>query len=343
VAALLVLAVQLFATLAMAQSSTGQNLLRNGDFSDGLTGWTEGVLRKSAYVQYPEWMVVGGVGFSGNGLSAYLDVSGGAAAYLESDPFMLPEQQGAYTLNATFWGTRNPTVLQVEIRTQGGTYVLDSLEPPRVESDQEPIVKDYNIPGNFSGQNIALRFTCADEPSAHASGASCAFADLAVLQLPADNMYSSVAMIAMGLGLAAAGVALAQGASSGSSSSTGSQAKPPAKPGFHFPISLRALALALVGYLSKKYCCACAGTCNHTGPHSFCPAHDPRTLAARMEVVYKVYCRYCGRKLEEHECRGPMTRSVGTPISHSTIEREDPQNEEGSQETNDRTVLRHPP
>ena len=314
----------------MAQSSAGQNLLRNGDFNDGLAGWTTGVLRPSELAGYPEWGILGRVGSSGNGLSAYLDVSGGAAAYFESDPFTLPQETNAWTLNATFWGSLNPTVLQVQIITQGGVFTLDSLEPPRDQLGQQPIVNDYRIPANFSGKDIALRFTCSDGPPAHASGAYCALANLAVLSPPAANMYAAYAMITAGLGLAAASVALAQGASSGSSSGAQSgQAGTGAKAGLHLPAIIRSLALALVGYLSKKYCCACAGKCNHTGPHSFCPAHDPTTLSARMEAVYKVYCRYCGRKLQDHECKGPVLESEENLLSQRTMERLSRENKAG--------------
>jgi len=324
------LALPLLATPAMAQSA-GQNILRNGDFTDGLVGWTAGVLRASEYAGYPSWGILGTVGASGSGLSAYLDVSGGAAAYLQSDPFMLPQETNAWTLNATFWGTQSPTVLQVQIITQGGIYTLDSLEPPRDQLDQQPVVNDYRLPANFSGQDIALRFTCIDGPPAHANGADCALADLAVSTPPAANLYAAYAMITAGLGLAAASVALAHGTASGASggsSGAQGQAGAGAKAGFHLPAIVRSLALALVGYLSKKYCCVCAGKCNHTGPHSFCPAHDPTTLAARMEAVYKVYCRYCGRKLEEHECKGPITEPEEN-LFPRTMERLNRQNREG--------------
>jgi len=328
----------LFLTPAMAQSTNSQNLLRNGDFSEGFANWTAGVLTPSEYAGYPRWGIVGTVG-RGNGLSAYLDVSGGAAAYLQSDSFMLPEGEGA-TLNATFWGTLSPTILQVDIRTSAGVYPLDSLTPPMVESGQQPILKGYRIPGNFSGQDISIRFTCADTTPAHASGAYCAFADLAVSQLPAVNIYASYAMIAGALGLAAAGVAMANGTSSGASSgSAGAQGKPPI-------FSLRWLALLLAGYLSKKYCCVCAGKCNHKGPHSFCPAHDPSTFPARMDAVYKVYCRYCGRKLEEHECKGPgpITEPQAVLAEH-TVEPENnlAQDSEPSQAANPKSRLRTPP
>jgi hypothetical protein len=320
---------------AMAQSANSQNLLRNGDFSEGFTGWTAGVLTPSQYAGYPRWGIVGTVG-RGNGLSAYLDVSGGAAAYLESDSFMLPEGEGA-SLNTTLWGTLNPTILQVEIRTQAGVYPLDSLTPPMVESGQQPVMKQYRIPGNFSGQNISIRFTCADTAPAHANGAYCAFANLAVLQLPAVNMYASYAMIAGALGLAAAGVAMANGSSSGTSSgSSTAQGKPPL-------FSLRWLALLLAGYLSKKYCCVCAGKCNHKGPHSFCPAHDPRTFPARMDAVYKVYCRYCGKKLEDHECKGPITEPQEPLLAQETVGPESSQNKEQSQSTSSKPGLRSPP
>ena len=40
------------------------------------------------------------------------------------------------------------------------------------------------------------------------------------------------------------------------------------------------------------YCCLCAGACSHTGPHSYCPTHDPN----RIQVCpHCGYCPHCGR------------------------------------------------
>jgi hypothetical protein len=304
-AALLMFALPLFATPSLAQSSASQNLLRNGDFSNGLTGWTPGVLRPSAYAGYPKWGTISPNAIHGKGgatgLSAYLDVAGGAAAYLESDPFMLPNTRGDWRLNFTIWGIASPTILQVQIKTQMGIYTLDNLEPPKILLDQQPVLKQYLIPANFTSHDIALRFTCSDTPPNHALWVFCSFGNLVVIPPPPPPDVNPVTFVfvAMGVATAAVGVALALHASS--------SAQGGSKFGFH--AYLASLALAIAAVLSRKFCCACAGACNHTGPHSFCPAHDPRTLYSRMQIVYTTYCRHCGRKLEDHECREPVVKA----------------------------------
>jgi hypothetical protein len=171
VAALLVLVVQLFASPGYSQSSASQNLVRNGDFSNGLTGWTVGVLKPSGFGGYPHWGISNTTPWRPQVKPfAYLDVPGGAEAYLESDPFMLPNKQGGWTLDLTLWGFHDPTILQVQIKTQGGIYTLDSFETPKVELGQPPAMKHYSIPSNFTDQNIAVRYTCADTPPYHDHG-----------------------------------------------------------------------------------------------------------------------------------------------------------------------------
>jgi hypothetical protein len=303
VSVLLMLTVSLLPMLGFAQSSASQNLLRNGDFSNGLTGWTKGVLKPShtnaSFGPYPKIETVG----TGPGAHASLDVPGGGAAYLESDPFMLPDKRGGYTLNATVWAQFGPTILEIQLRTQMGIYTVDSFEPPKVELGQQPVVKQYFIPTNFTGQNVALRFSCFDTPPGHHYAVYCKFSNVIIPPppLPPVNSVASSIVIAMGLATAAAGVALALHASS--------SAQGGSKLGTLFHAYLASLALAIAAVLSRKFCCACAGACNHTGPHSFCPAHDPRTLYSRMQIVYTTYCRHCGRKLEDHECREPVVEA----------------------------------
>jgi hypothetical protein len=108
-------------------------------------------------------------------------VPGGAAAYLESDPFLLPRnQEGGWALQATLWGMYDPTILEVEIRTQMGLYTLDSFETPKVELGQQPAIKYYLIPSNFTGTAIALWFTCEGKTPDEAHGVFCGFDDISV-------------------------------------------------------------------------------------------------------------------------------------------------------------------
>lgn len=181
VAALLLFTVQPFASPGFAQSSASQSILRNGDFSNGLTGWTPGILRSSGFGGYPRWGIFNSTPWrTGLNPFAFLDVPGGSAAYLDSDPFMLPNKPGGWTLDFTLWGLLSPTILEVQIKTQTSIYTLDSFEPPKVELGQQPVMKHYSIPSNFTGQNIAVRFTCSDTPPYHAQGVYCGFDDIVV-------------------------------------------------------------------------------------------------------------------------------------------------------------------
>lgn len=307
--------ISLLPLAGFAQTNSNQNLVRNGDFSNGLFDWTFGTLKPSEFSGYPKSGTFPTPGRIGS--SAYLDVAGGAAAYLESDPFVLGDKVPGWTLNFTFfgtpvilWGASSSAMLEVQLTSQAGIYTLDSLKPPVLQLGQQPAMRHYLIPANFTDHYVALRLACTDTPPTHANGVFCTFGDVGVLpaqpgpiQATTDITPIALIFIALGLVVAAAAVALAYASSS--------NAQGHAKLGFHG--FLASLALAFVGYVSKKFCCACAGACNHKGPHSFCPAHDPTTLHSRMEIVYKVYCRHCGRKLEEHECKGPAIEAASAP------------------------------
>lgn len=99
---------------------------------------------------------------------------------MDSDPIMLSNIQGGWTLDFTLWGLLSPTILEVQIKTQASIYTLDHFEPPKVELGQQPVMKHYSIPSNFTGQEIAVRFTCADTPPYHAQGVYCSFDDIVV-------------------------------------------------------------------------------------------------------------------------------------------------------------------
>jgi hypothetical protein len=167
---------------AISQNSAIQNLVRNGDFSNGLTGWTAGVLKTSTFGGYPNWGIFNTTPWRPQVHPfAYLDVPGGAAAYLESDPFLFSTNpEGGWALTATLWGMHDPTILQVQIKSQAGFYTLDSFETPKVELGQQPAMKYYLIPSNFTNRAVAVRFTCADMPPGHALGVFCGIDDIAV-------------------------------------------------------------------------------------------------------------------------------------------------------------------
>jgi 4-amino-4-deoxy-L-arabinose transferase-like glycosyltransferase len=182
VAAVLALTVQMFVVPGLGQSSASQSLLRNGDFSNGLNGWTPGTIKPSRFPGYPRWGIFNSTPWRlGTNPFAFLDVPGGAEAYLDSDPFQLPENQSGWTLQSTLWGFHDPTILQVQIKSKSGIYTLDSFEPPKVELGEQPAGKSYFIPGNFTLQTIAVRLTCQGVNPTDSHGVYCGYDDVAIV------------------------------------------------------------------------------------------------------------------------------------------------------------------
>jgi hypothetical protein len=172
-------------TLILGTPGTAQpnasNLIYNGSFTNGLDGWTPGVLKPSRFAGYPRWGTFNSTPWRiGIDQFAFLDVPGAAEAYLDSAPFLLPSISGGWTLGFTLWGLHDQTILGVQMKSQAGIYTLDSFEPPYVERGQNATVKHYLIPANFTGQTIAVRFTCEGVIPGDAIGVYCGFDDVAV-------------------------------------------------------------------------------------------------------------------------------------------------------------------
>ncbi len=195
---LLVLTIPLFHVPVTAQSTMSQNLIRNGDFSNGLTGWTIGVIKPSSFAGYPKWGIFNSTPWRPQVKPfAFLDVPGGAEAYLESDPFTLPSsQEGGWALTATIWGMHDPTIVQVQIRSQMGTYTLDSFEASKVELGEQPAMKYYFVPANFTNHAIAVWFTCEGVNPDEAHGVYCGFDNIAVTP---SQIAAATRTVAVGL------------------------------------------------------------------------------------------------------------------------------------------------
>jgi hypothetical protein len=173
----------LISILAMpgAAQSNASNLIYNGSFTNGLDGWTPGTLKPSGFAGYPKWGIFNSTPWRlGINQFAFLDVPGAAEAYLDSTPFLLPFISGGWTLGFTLWGLHDPTILGVQMKSQAGIYTLDSFEPAYVERGQNATVKHYLIPANFTGQTIAVRFTCEGVNPNDSHGVYCGFDDVAV-------------------------------------------------------------------------------------------------------------------------------------------------------------------
>jgi hypothetical protein len=185
--------VLVFAALAPTASSPelalAQNLIRNGDFSNGLSKWTPVVSDPGrAGDGYPKWgiEVDPHVGIA----SAYLDVPAGAFAWLDSDPFFMPDTG---TVSVTMWGHHDSVDLGVQVAVQGGpTFVLDHFDPPKTEHGQVPVTRGYVLGTNVAGRSIAIRLTCHDLDD-HWVGTFCDFANVIVTSGATSSSVTSTA------------------------------------------------------------------------------------------------------------------------------------------------------
>jgi hypothetical protein len=151
------------------------DLVRNGDFSNGLRNWHPGALSSGKLPGYPQWGTH--IDPVKGDPSAFLDVPGGAFAYLDSDFFFMPD---VGTLTVTVWGHRDPVVLGVQVKIEEGpVYVLDDIDPPKIDFGQNPTTKQYFLGTNVAHSNIAIRFVCRSEPS-FIVGTFCDYDDVSI-------------------------------------------------------------------------------------------------------------------------------------------------------------------
>lgn len=72
----------------------------------------------------------------------------------------------------------------VQSKSQAGLYTLTTFEPPYVERTGalygNATVKSFQLPANFTGQTIAIRFTCEGVNPGDAKGVYCGFDDISV-------------------------------------------------------------------------------------------------------------------------------------------------------------------
>ena len=107
-----------------------------------------------------------------------------------------------------------PQIVQVQIRSQMGIYTLDSFEASKVELGQQPAMKYYFVPANFTGHAIAVWFTCEGVNPDESHGVYCGFDDIAVtpsqiaaatrtgeLGLSVSNLEGWAALFFVGIGL----------------------------------------------------------------------------------------------------------------------------------------------
>ncbi len=152
------------ALLLAAAPGAAENLLVNGDFSDGLAGWSTVSVAGGGFAGFPRFQVDPGVAClsSRNGNARLMiNVPDEADGYVVQT-LTLPGEPA--TLSLLSWGNLDPTTATVSVQTldDGIVHDLEVWDPPPVEeyglncSGAQPIPKTWDIAA-FAGQAIAVR------------------------------------------------------------------------------------------------------------------------------------------------------------------------------------------
>ncbi len=133
-----------------------QNLIKNGDFEQGMAYWDRGVISPRG-TDYPIIQV------ASQGANHYLlmDVPEPSAGYVEQKQIRIP--QGAHALlSMKTWGATQPVEVRVlVIESTGRTDEIDSYDPEgKVQIGGLPTHHTYNLTV-YSGRTITLRLAVA--------------------------------------------------------------------------------------------------------------------------------------------------------------------------------------
>jgi uncharacterized repeat protein (TIGR01451 family) len=154
----------------VAASATGPNLLTNGDFSGGFSGWSTVAVSPGAASGYPRFVAVSisNCLTSQNGNPyVYMDVPDGASGYISQGV----DLSGDAVLALRSWGELDAVTVSVTFVDGAGTeHLLDTFTPPLTISGYTlgpplqffcsgaaSVTKSYPITG-FGGQHIEVRF-----------------------------------------------------------------------------------------------------------------------------------------------------------------------------------------
>lgn len=203
----LALATLLIAALApVARGSAQTNVISNGEFSQGITGWTTQVLAQGQYAGYPHFRVITEAkcepAQQGNPFLE-IDVPGGARGYVQQQ-IAVPAAPGPLTFRT--WGNLEPVQVTISAVTSDGVaHSLLAYSPPTLQgsvvgcSSLKPIPESLDVAA-YAGQTIGLRLeatstghdgTIADFDNfslvgtAHAPAAKCVVPKLRGLTLSA--------------------------------------------------------------------------------------------------------------------------------------------------------------
>jgi hypothetical protein len=155
-----------FSTLSVINFFNDQsiNFVQNGDFSKGLSFYTQTVVSPGSFSGFPKFEIFTSVQCdpSRNGIPYLaIDVPGGADGYVEQQ-LTLPNSPTQLTFLT--WGNLDPTTATISIVTtaDGVEHVLGSYTPPPLEATETtcsgavPITKSFDL-SSFKGQTIKLR------------------------------------------------------------------------------------------------------------------------------------------------------------------------------------------
>jgi len=184
-----------------------QNLVVNGDFSNGLDGWTTVDVAPGGFPGFPQYMVDPGIAcLPGRSPNARLmiNVPDAADGYVTQD-VVLPDAPATLTLLS--WNNLDPTTATVSIQTLGDGVVhdLESWAPPPLEgpsltcSGAVPIGKSWDLTP-FAGQAVALRLRA--KGGTGYNGVIADFDDVAIVAVTTTTSTTTTTLPALCGGLA---------------------------------------------------------------------------------------------------------------------------------------------
>jgi hypothetical protein len=181
----LALAALLIGALApVAPGSAQTNVITNGEFSQGLTGWTTQVLAQGQYAGYPHFRVITEAkcepAQQGNPFLE-IDVPGGARGYVQQQ-IAVPAAPVPLTFRT--WGNLEPVQVTVSAVTSDGVaHSLLAYSPPTLQgsvagcSGLKPIPESLDVAA-YGGQTIGLRL---EATSAGRDGTIADFDDFSLI------------------------------------------------------------------------------------------------------------------------------------------------------------------
>ncbi len=160
----LALATLLIGALAPVVPGSAQtNVITNGEFSQGLTGWSTQVLAQGQYAGYPHLRVITEAkcepAQQGNPFLE-IDVPGGARGYVQQQ-ITVPAAPGPLTFRT--WGNLESVQVTISaVTSDGAAHSLLAYSPPTLQgsvggcSGLKPVPESLNVAA-YAGQTIGLR------------------------------------------------------------------------------------------------------------------------------------------------------------------------------------------